>query len=190
MRDDLFSIPVRKYHIEEKDQYVEYIDGIYNSQRFEVPSPYISGVDQLPQWATMEYIDILEEFLNDLGIQDTHVAIITSITLKVLEKGESIDRTHTLPSHYTLTHYVSETRQSDTFYHPAKNFVEWLNPGVDEWKEAAGMYINQGDVLIHPSFVEHSSPVVDRKRMTITLTVCLEHRNEQGREPSTEKSTP
>ncbi len=186
MRNDLFPIPVRKYHIDENDQFLNYVDELYKKERFEVPSPYISGVDTLPPWAVPVYTDILEKLLVDLKLFDSHVAIITSITLKVLEKGESVDRTHTLPSHYTMTHYINEAKQSDTFYHPSKHFVEWLNPGVDEWKEAAGMYINQGDVLIHPSFMEHSSPVMDRKRMTITLTVCLE-RNEQGRESSTEE---
>jgi|TARA_B100001996_G_scaffold310929_1_gene252778 hypothetical protein len=189
MRDDLFSVPVRKYHIDEHNIFVQYVDEFYKKERFEVPSPYISGVSQLPPWAVPVYTEVLEQLLVDLKLFDSHVAIITSITLKVLEKGESVDRTHTLPSHYTLTHYINDAKQSDTFYHPLKNVIEWLNPGLDEWKEAAGMYINQGDVLIHPSFIEHSSPVMDRKRMTITLTVCLE-RNEQGRESSTEKSSP
>ena len=50
MRNDLFPIPVRKYHIDENDQFVNYVDELYKKERFEVASPYISGVDQLPPW--------------------------------------------------------------------------------------------------------------------------------------------
>ena len=109
--------------------------------------------------------------------------------LKVLDIGESIDRTDTLPSHYTATHYikVKENETSDIFHHPARPLVTAFQPAqLDEWQNAAGIYINPGDVIIHPSFLENSSPKVSDRRITMTLTFMIQE-NEQGREPNTEE---
>ena len=131
------------------------------------------------------YSDLIEGFLNDLKCSKTHVAVITSATINVLDKGESMDRVNTLPSHYTATHYISDNQsQSDIFYHPAKTLVEPFNPGLDEWVSGAGLYVTQGDVIIHPSFIEYSTPVRDTKRMTITLTLNLQKEDERDRESS------
>tara|TARA_B100000029_G_scaffold259003_1_gene255679 strand:+ start:855 stop:1433 length:579 start_codon:yes stop_codon:yes gene_type:complete len=190
MRDDLFSVPIRKYHIDENDRFLELVDSLYKDNKFKVDSPFIFGVDKVPPDVTQIYGDKLEEFLTDIGLYDTHVILITSFIVKVLEPGESIDRTDTLPSHYTATHYIEVPpgSSSDVFHHPAKALVSAFAPAaLDEWQPAAGVYVNQGDVIIHPSFMEHSTPVTSGKRVTMTTTFVLE-RNEQGRESNTEKS--
>ena len=104
--------------------------------------------------------------------------MITDILLTVLEKGDSLERCHTLPSHYTATHYLSENpEQSDIFHHPAKSLIDVFNPNLDEWVSGAGLYVNQGDVIIHPSFLEYSTPKVDKKRIAMTLLIRLQPKN-------------
>ena len=186
MRDDLFSIPIRKYHLDDnKEQFVSFVESYYNNGKFEEPSPYLKMIEQLPPWMVPVYSDLIEGFLNDLKCSKTHVAVITSATINVLDKGESMDRVNTLPSHYTATHYISDNQsQSDIFYHPAKTLIEPFNPGLDEWVSGAGFYVTHGDVIIHPSFIEYSTPVRDTKRMTITLTLNLQKEDERDRESS------
>ena len=186
MRDDLFSIQIRNYHLDvNKEQFVSFVESYYNYGKFEEPSPYLKMIEQLPPWMVPVYSDLIEGFLNDLKCSKTHVAVITSATINVLDKGESMDRVNTLPSHYTATHYISDNQsQSDIFYHPAKTLVEPFNPGLDEWVSGAGLYVTQGDVIIHPSFIEYSTPVRDTKRMTITLTLNLQKEDERDRESS------
>ena len=92
---------------------------------------------------------------------------------KVYDKNESADRSRTLPSHYTLTHYVSG-KDPDVFYHPAKDLLSRVNPDLDEWTSAKSLYINEGDVIIHPSFLEYSTPKVNKRRVTITLLFNIE----------------
>jgi|TARA_B100001996_G_scaffold227813_1_gene175482 hypothetical protein len=186
MRDDLFAVPIRKYHIDNNDIFLEETKKAYSKSKFEVPSPFIIGLDQIPPECSQKYGELLEEFMTDLGVYDTHNAVITSFILKVLEQGESVDRMDTLPSHYTLVHYVDcgSEDTSDTFHHPARMMLNAFRPAaVDEWQDAAGLYINKGDVIIHPSFMEHSSPTKkgSGQRITLTLTIVLQQRNEQGR---------
>ena len=40
-----------------------------------------------------------------------------------------MDKSRTLPSHYTLTHYLLG-KDPDVFYHPAKDLLQIVNPKV------------------------------------------------------------
>ena len=84
-----------------------------------------------------------------------------------------MDRCRTLPSHYTLTHHVIG-KDPNVFYHPAKDLLSIVNPDLEEWASAKSLYINEGDVIIHPSYLEYSTPQVERRRVTITLLFNIE----------------
>ena len=118
MRDDLFSCPVRKYHL--SDSLIErWANEQYEEEKFNITAPFRLHITDIPANLSASYTDITEKFLEDL-IQDNTIALITDIMLTVLEKGDSLDRCNTLPSHYTATHYISkEPEQSDIFHHPA-----------------------------------------------------------------------
>ena len=67
MRDDLFSVPIRKYHLDNnKEQFVSFVESYYNNGKFEEPSPYLKTIEQLPPWTCPVYSDLIESFLNDL----------------------------------------------------------------------------------------------------------------------------
>ena len=151
MRDDLFSCPVRKYHL--SDSLIErWANEQYEEEKFNITAPFRLHITDIPANLSASYTDVTEKFLEDLKIHDNTVALITDIMLTVLEKGDSLDRCNTLPSHYTATHYISkEPEQSDIFHHPAKSLLDPFNPNLDEWISGAGLYVNQGDVIIHPS---------------------------------------
>ena len=99
--------------------------------------------------------------------------MITAFGLSVLDQNESMDRCRTLPSHYTLTHHVSG-KDPNVFYHPAKDLLSVVNPDLEEWASAKSLYINEGDVIIHPSYLEYSTPQVEKRRVTITLLFNIE----------------
>ena len=174
MRDDLFSCPVRKYHL--SDSLIErWANEQYEEEKFNITAPFRLHITDIPANLSASYTDVTEKFLEDLKIHDNTVALITDIMLTVLEKGDSLDRCNTLPSHYTATHYISkEPEQSDIFHHPAKSLIDPFNPNLDEWLSGAGLYVNQGDVIIHPSFLEYSTPKVNKRRVTITLLFNIE----------------
>ena len=124
-------------------------------------------------WVTQLYTDVLEEFVKEIGLGDTHVGIITDSILCVLEKGETLGNCNTLPSHYTLTHFI-EGVSPDVYYHPARSLLEVFNPGLDEWSSAMSLYVNEGDVIVHPSYLDYITPPVENKRMTMTLLIELQ----------------
>ena len=173
MINEIFTCPIRKYHIDNPQDQIQWAEEEYNNSKFNLPSPFNKVISQLPEWVSKPYEEIAENFLKDLGIFDTHVALITAFGLSVLDKNESVDRCRTLPSHYTLTHYLSG-KDPDVFYHPAKDLLSIVNPDLDEWASAKSLYINEGDVIIHPSYLEYSTPQVERRRVTITLLFNIE----------------
>ena len=193
MRDDLFAIPLRKYHLDNNDDFLDYYNQIWEENKFDAPSPFFNSITQLPPTLTQCYADLIEGFLTDIRLYDTHGCAISGILLKCLEKGESTDRSDTLPSHYTAIHYVDvkDGDTSDIFHHPSRSAINAFRPApIDEWKEAAGLYINSGDVIIFPSYMEHSSPMnrKSKNRVTVTLPLVLEE-NEQGRETNIKEPT-
>ena len=128
MRDDLFSCPVRKYHLDDP-LITRWAHEQYEEEKFNITAPFRLHITEFPANLSTSYTDITEKFLEDLEIGDNTVALITDILLTVLEKGDSLDRCNTLPSHYTATHYLSEApEQSDIFHHPAKSLVDVFNP--------------------------------------------------------------
>jgi len=174
MIDDIFSCRVRKYNINDpliKRWALEQ----YEEEKFNLPAPLQLQITDLPANLSPCYTDVTEQLLDELGISDTHVALITDIILTVLEKGDYLERCNTLPSHYTATHFIVGN-QADVFYHPYRSLMTLCNPGLDEWGSAASLYINEGDVIIHPSYLEYSRPKVEERRITMTALIRLQER--------------
>lgn len=192
MRTELFPIPLYKYHVENNDYFVEFCEHRFNQYRFELPSPFDYWFQPL-QDIIIPYTDIIEQFMRDQGCYDTHLAYITGTTIRVLLPGESFDRTDTLPSQYTAVHYVTiDNNNSDIYHHPLRSIVRALDPGLKEWTTGAGLYVNAGDVVIYPSYLEHSSPAnrSKDKRITLMFNFSLREKNEQSGASGTEEPHP
>tara|TARA_B100000925_G_C21693468_1_gene339233 strand:- start:42 stop:572 length:531 start_codon:yes stop_codon:yes gene_type:complete len=173
MIDEIFSCPVRKYNISDPDV-KDWAHTTYEKDKLELKSPFRKVFDNssMDTLLTQIYVDVLENFVKEIGLEKTHVGLITGAILCVLEKGESLSLCNTLPSHYTFTHYI-EGISPDVFYHPARQLLEVFNPGLDEWSNAVSLYTNEGDVIAHPSYLDYITPPVESKRITMTLMVQL-----------------
>ena len=174
MIDEIFSCPVRKYHLT-NDRITTWATNLYQSERDKRPSPFKMNIKDIDGYYMPLYSDILEEFIKDIGLGETHNGIISHAIFCALEKGESLIPCSTLPSHYTMTHYI-KGNTADVFYHPAKTLLQIFNPNLDEWTSAMSLYVNEGDIVIHPSFLEYSTPPVDKQRMSMTFLLELEPR--------------
>ena len=197
MKNDLFAIPVRKYHIDETETFLVWAKDEYLSDKFEDDGVYQKWISRMPPGFMEHYTDVIEQFLRDINVYDTHCGVITNITLRVLESGDSFDRESTLPSHYTFTHYIDTdtNKPDDIYYHPLNAILRAFDPGVDipEWQNAGGVYTTAGDVVIYPSYLEQSTPKMTGPgtRITITCTFNLEpYKNDKGGGAGTEESTP
>ena len=173
MIDTIFSCPIRKYNINDSD-ITDWAYLIYNREFENVPSPFKKILDDKEIGGILEdtYTETIETFVKDIGLGKTHVALIKGAIVCILEKGESLSLCNTLPSHYTFTHYIEGT-SPDVFYHPARSLLEVFNPGLDEWSSAVSLYTNEGDVIVHPSYLDYLTPPVDSKRITFTTLVEL-----------------
>ncbi len=183
MKIDLFPTVLRKYSVPNNDAFITHWTKEYNECKFREVSPLIMGYSHMENSNLNEsYIDIVNQFMIDIGVNETHSYGLQSFVFKCLEKGESIDAGDFLPSHYTLVHYVSDCKKSDLFFHPAKQLARSYDPtGVSEWVWDTGLYVNAGDVIIYPSYLETASPKNELTdiRMTVTVPIVLRP-NEQG----------
>ena len=174
MIDTIFSSTIRKYNI--GDPLIKgWASEQYEKEKFNIQSPFRIEMTDIPTNLAANYADVTDKILVDLDISDTHAAFITNIILSVLEKGDSMDRCNTLPSHYTATHYI-EGNDADIFYHPARSLLTLCTPGLDEWGSATSLYINEGDVIVHPSYLEYNTPTVKKQRMAMTILISLQEK--------------
>jgi len=174
MIDNIFSSTVRKYNID--DPLIKgWASEQYEKEKFNVASPFRLEMTDIPTNLAANYTDVTERLLEDLKISDTHAAFITNMILSVLEKGDSMDRCNTLPSHYTATHYISGN-DADVFYHPARSLLTLCTPGLDEWSSATSLYVNAGDVIVHPSYLEYNTPPVKQQRVAVTVLISLQEK--------------
>ena len=174
MIDTIFSSVVRKYNID--DPLLKgWASEQYEKDKFNIPSPFRIEMTDIPTNLAANYADVTEKLLDDLNISDTHAAFITDMILSVLEKGDSMDRCNTLPSHYTATHYI-EGNDADIFYHPARSLLTLCTPGLDEWGSAMSLYVNEGDVIVHPSYLEYNTTPVNKQRITATLLISVQEK--------------
>ena len=183
MKIDLFPTTVRKYNIPNNDNFISYWNKEYDDCKFREISPLVMAYNQLAhEELNVSYHDILDQFMIDIGANETHSYGLQTIIFKCLDKGESIEAGDFLPSHYTFVHYINECKKSDLFYHPAKQLARSYDPtNVSDWMWDSGLYVNAGDVLIYPSYIETSSPKneLTDPRMTVTVPIVLKP-NEQG----------
>ena len=174
MIDTIFSSTIRKYNI--GDPLIKgWASEQYEKEKFNIQSPFRIEMTDIPTNLAANYADVTEKLLDDLNISDTHAAFITDMILSVLEKGDSMDRCNTLPSHYTATHYI-EGNDADIFYHPARSLLTLCTPGLDEWGSAMSLYVNEGDVIVHPSYLEYNTPPVKKQRVTATLLISVQEK--------------
>ena len=182
MKVDIFAATVRKYNVPSNEEFKTHWTKEYNDCKFEELSPLIMGYANIDRDLHEAYIDIVNQFMVDIGANETHKYGFQTYIFKCLEKGESTDANDFLPSHYTLVHYINDCKRSDLFIHPAKQLVKSFDPsGVSDWIWDTGLYVNAGDVIIYPSYLETASPKNDLTdpRMTVTVPIVLTL-NEQG----------
>ena len=60
MRDDLFAIPLRKYHLDNNDDFLDYYNQIWEENKFDAPSPFFTPITQLNPILTQCYADLIE----------------------------------------------------------------------------------------------------------------------------------
>jgi hypothetical protein len=174
MIDEIFACPIRKYNID-NNRIKSWASGKYDEEKFEQPSPFKKQITAMDGFMMPLYVDIFEQFVKEIGLEKTHLGIVTNIILSGLEKDEYLCKHNTLPSHYTATHFI-EGSSPDVYHHPAQTVMNIFAPPIDEWNTSVSLYTNEGDIIIHPSYLEYSTPRVDKRRVTLTFLLNLQEK--------------
>jgi len=192
MKSDLFSAPFRKYHIDLTEEVKQNILGFYQSNKFQVPSPFIYYDDYIQELLGI-YVETLDEFRDE--VYPIGSITITSAALVVLKSGESLPRDTYLPGHYSAVHYLKydeSKHHADVYYHPAYNVLNCVKPETitNEFDSVKGLWVKEGDLVIYPSYVDTSSPINTSKeeRFTLMFTFVVTH-DEYSRESGIKESS-
>ena len=78
MKVDLFPTPVRKYNVPNNDKHLSHWTEEYNDSKFEEVSPLVLGYTHIDRRLSESYIGIINEFVNDIGVSETHSYTIQS----------------------------------------------------------------------------------------------------------------
>ena len=66
---------------------------------------------------------------------------------------------------------MSDFKKSDMYCHPIHQIIRTFDPSVNEWTDTSGVYVNQGDVIIHPSWIESNSPMNESVDINFMVTI-------------------
>ena len=50
MINEIFASPIRKYHIDNQQDQIQWAEQEYNNSKFNLPSPFNKVVSQVPEW--------------------------------------------------------------------------------------------------------------------------------------------
>ena len=87
MKIDLFPTTVRKYNIPNNDDFISYWNKEYDDCKFKEMSPLVMAYNQLAhEELNVSYHDILDQFMIDIGANETHSYCLQTIIFKCLKK--------------------------------------------------------------------------------------------------------
>ena len=65
MINEIFASPIRKYHIDNQQDQIQWAEQEYNNSKFNLPSPFNKVVSQVPEWVSKPYEEIAENYRED-----------------------------------------------------------------------------------------------------------------------------
>lgn len=206
MQMAIFPHGIYKYSVEDSDAASEELIQIYNNKRFESGYNHISdseklfstfGNDDLPtvDLITNFYCDVISEFSKEVGLQGE--VTVDDMWMNVYEKN-CFKGNHThAPSQWSLCHFIlfdPKLHKSLCFHNPSRVILGSNYPyGVDTqvnryWFAEYVPYIEQGDVLIFPSYLEHSVPLNTSNQLKATVSFNFRIDQNAARDIDTEES--
>ena len=184
----LFAIPVVKTRLPEtealKQRFLPEMLRRYEAQSYARPgdwetdrihTSFASGrADQVLNPMPEPYQRLLAQFVTE----DVTIALWHNVYWK---SGEYQERHHHIPNHLSFIHFLLFDRNEHkppVFYDPARHikaYCEHKAVPPAYWAESASIEVEEGDVLVFPSYLEHRVPPgnYSKPRVTVSMNAML-----------------
>jgi hypothetical protein len=205
MQMAIFPHGIYKYSVEDTDQVCDRMMAIYNEGRF-LPennvttssSKFFRTFDDIPGFDLISnsYHDIIKQFFKEAGLDGG--LVIDGVGLDVYERNSFRGRYTSLPWQWTLCHYILHDPKIHSglcFHNPSQVILESNYPtGFTEqtnqyWYTEYCPIVEQGELLIFPSYLETSVPLNDSNQIKATVSFNFRIVPNADRDSDTEESS-
>jgi hypothetical protein len=186
----LFSIPVKKTHLAEtealKQRFLPDMLQRYQDNKFEKPKFWTTdrihtsfGTKDSKEHIIVSMPDEYIRFLREIIPPSKYTVQLWHNMYWTGQEYQEIH--HHVPCHLSLIHFLSfdsAEHKPPVFYDPARLVkASCRHDGVPEdyWLDKATIPVEEGDVIIFPSYLEHYVPpgIYNKPRVTVSMNVTI-----------------
>ena len=197
MKVEAFPTLLYRYHLEEQDSIKARVEEFYKDNKFQENTPdqwncnlftsYGSG--KFPIGECLDaFTPTLDEFQTES--QSYGNMILTDLWLNVYESQNWQEKHIHSPGQWSAVYYVDfdpNEHKGTNFYHPNETLL--ATAGVTQ--NTLVPWVQEGDMIIFPSWLEHAAPMNKSsvKRSTISFNFFIEEEIYEGGNTDTEELT-
>ena len=196
MKVEAFPTLLYRYHLEEQDPIKARVEEFYKDNKFQENTPdqwncnlftsYGSG--KFPIGECLDaFTPTLDEFQTES--QSYGNMILTDLWLNVYESQNWQEKHIHSPGQWSGVYYVHfdpNEHKATNFYHPCETLL--ATAGITQ--NTLVPWVQEGDMIIFPSWLEHAAPMnkSSKMRSTISFNFFIEEEIYEGGNTDTEES--
>jgi hypothetical protein len=188
----VFGVPVAKVRVPEtealKQQFLPEMLRRYQAQLYHKPALWEtdrvhSSYDAEKKDLVIDFVDAMPAAYEQLLRQFvTAKRFDVQLWHNVYWTGEEYqERHHHVPCHLSFIHFLAfdaTEHKAPIFYDPARMIKAYIRHDVlppEMWEDKAEITVEEGDVLVFPSYLEHYVPPgkYSKPRVTVSMNVTL-----------------
>ena len=196
MKIEAFPTLIYRYHIDEQQAIKERVNEYYEENKFKNTVPDQWNCDLFTSYGTGSFpigecLDAFTPTLDDFQTEAKQYGnmILTDMWLNVYEAQNWQEKHIHSPGQWSAVYYVDfdpNEHKGTNFYHPNETLL--ATAGVTQ--NTLVPWVQEGDMIIFPSWLEHAAPMNKSsvKRSTISFNFFIEEEIYEGGNTDTEES--
>ena len=196
MKIEAFPTLIYRYHIDEQQAIKERVTEYYEENKFKNTVPDQWNCDLFTSYGTGSFpigecLDAFTPTLDDFQTEAKQYGnmILTDMWLNVYESQNWQEKHIHSPGQWSAVYYVDfdpNEHKGTNFYHPNETLL--ATAGVTQ--NTLVPWVQEGDMIIFPSWLEHAAPMnkSSKMRSTISFNFFIEEDIYEGGNTDTEES--
>ena len=197
MKIEAFPTLIYRYHIDEQEAIKVRVNEYYEENKFKNTVPDQWNCDLFTSYGTGSFpigecLDAFTPTLDDFQTEAKQYGnmILTDMWLNVYESQNWQEKHIHSPGQWSAVYYVDfdpNEHKGTNFYHPNETLL--ATAGVTQ--NTLVPWVQEGDMIIFPSWLEHAAPMNKSsvKRSTISFNFFIEEEIYEGGNTDTEELT-